>query len=355
MSGTSLDGVDCALINLDDNRATLQATAFLAISAGLRAELLALNSPGPDETDRSALAAMALTRMYADAVASVLASSGVSASQVKAIGCHGQTIRHRPEAGYTVQICNPALLAELCGITVVADFRSRDIAAGGQGAPLVPAFHAANFGSADEHRVVLNLGGIANLTDLPRQGTPTGFDTGPGNLLLDLWVGKHRGVDHDDNGAWAASGRVQPDLLGAMLQHEYFLRPPPKSTGRDEFNEPWLMRFNPARFAPEDVQATLLSLTATSVAEAIQRHCGAATAVYACGGGVRNNALMSALAEKLGARTLASTVDLGIHPDWVEAAAFAWLAKRTMRRETGNLPAVTGAAGTRILGAIYPA
>ena len=208
MSGTSLDGVDCALVGLAGNRPTLQATAFYAFPAALRIELLALNSPGPDEIDRGARASIALTRIYAQAVASVLKSAGAVASQIDAIGCHGQTIRHRPEAGYTVQICSPALLAELCGITVVADFRSRDIAAGGQGAPLVPAFHATSFGSLDEHRVVLNLGGIANITDLPMAGTPIGFDTGPGNLLLDLWAGKHRGVDYDDNGTWAATGRV---------------------------------------------------------------------------------------------------------------------------------------------------
>ncbi len=355
MSGTSLDGVDCALVSVAGDRPELQAAAFHAFPGVLRGELLALNSPGQDEVDRSARAAIAVTRSYAQAVADVLKSAGTDASRIEAIGCHGQTIRHRPEAGYSVQIGSPALLAELCRITVVADFRSRDIAAGGQGAPLVPAFHAASFGSSTEHRVILNLGGIANVTDLPLTGAPTGFDTGPANLLLDGWAGRHRGVNYDDDGAWAATGRVQADLLAAMLQHEYFSRLPPKSTGRDQFNENWLDSLRPERFACEDVQATLLALTAQSIGEAIAHHCNAASAVFACGGGVRNGALMRALRQQLRGRALASTVELGIHPDWVEAAAFAWLAKRTMARQAGNLPAVTGARGPRILGAIYPA
>ena len=274
---------------------------------------------------------------------------------IAALGCHGQTIRHRPDSGYTLQLANPARLAERTGITVVADFRSRDVAAGGQGAPLVPAFHAALFGSGDRHRVVVNLGGIANVTDLPPGGTVRGFDTGPGNTLLDAWCERHNGAPFDRDGAWAASGRVIPALLASLLADPYFALSPPKSTGRDHFNLDWLEQKVGGSPAPADVQRTLLELTAVTVGNAIAEHCRGAVEVLVCGGGANNVELLRELAAKLGTRRLATTGSLGVPVDEVEALAFAWLARETLAGRAGNLPAVTGAVGPRVLGAVYRA
>ena len=257
MSGTSLDGVDAVLADFDAGRPRMIGVAHLPFDAALQRELLALNSPGENEIDRAALAGNALARKYAAAVAEVLAGAKTPASRVRAIGCHGQTVRHQPERGYTTQIGNAALLAELTGIRVVADFRSRDVAAGGQGAPLVPAFHAAVFADGAEDRVAINLGGIANLSFLPGSGTVTGFDSGPGNCLLDLWASRHLGAPHDAGGNWAAAGQAIPALLERMLQEPYFSAPPPKSTGRDLFNESWLREKLRGDEDPQAVQATL--------------------------------------------------------------------------------------------------
>ncbi len=352
MSGTSLDGVDGVLTGFDGR---LYA-AYIPFPESLRDALLVLQQSGHDEIHREAIAANTLTTLYADCVQQLLAQAGISAAEVRAIGAHGQTIRHNPAQGYTRQIQQPALLAELTGIDVVADFRSRDIAAGGQGAPLVPAFHQAVFGSTSTTRVVANIGGICNISVLHSDGRVLGYDTGPGNVLMDLWAARHLGLPYDRNGDWAASGRVDPALLSGLMSEPYFAQPSPKSTGRDLFNAPWLER-QLAAFAgraPVDVQATLMAFTARSLAEAIQRDAGETEAVYVCGGGAMNGCLMKQLATEL-AVPVHSTDALGISPQHVEAIAFAWLAARFCDRLPGNLPAVTGAKGPRILGALYPA
>ncbi len=355
MSGTSLDGVDAVLAEFDGGKPRLLANAGIAFDAALRRELLALNAPGPDEINRAALAGNELARTYAAAVADILAGSNTPKAEVRAIGCHGQTVRHQPERGYTTQIGNAALLAELTGICVVADFRGRDVAAGGQGAPLVPAFHAVMFADAAEDRVAINLGGIANLTYLPRNGGVTGFDSGPGNCLLDLWASRHLGTPRDERGRWAAAGRAIPEVLERMLRDPYFAAAPPKSTGRDLFNGAWLRRHLDGNENAQSVQATLLELTARSLANAINGHCPGARRLIACGGGTRNDALMRRLAEIVAPAALEASSHHGIDPQLVEAAAFAWLAKQTLHGEKGNLPSVTGARGARVLGAIYPA
>jgi len=354
MSGTSLDGVDAALLELSGPPSLLGAQ-FLSYPKSLKTALFALHEPSRGELDRAALVGIELSRLYARAVNRLLKRLGISARSVRAIGCHGQTVRHLPDSGYSLQLGSPAWLAERTGITVVADFRSRDIAAGGQGAPLVPAFHAACFRDVHRHRVIANLGGIANLTNLPRAGSVTGFDTGPGNILLDAWARARFGRDFDRGGRLAARGKSIASLLKALLADPYFRRPPPKSTGRDRFNLRWLSRFGPGRHDPEDVQATLAELTARSIGNAVARFCPGAEEVYLCGGGVRNVDLVNRLARALGGIAICSTDQLGIHPDWVEAAAFAWLAQRALKGETGSIAEVTGADAARVLGAIYPA
>ena len=357
MSGTSLDGVDAVLADFNAEPPRLIATQHIAFTPALRTELLALNQPGENELERAALAANDLAHYYANAVQALLAQQKISSDKVAAIGCHGQTVRHRPEMGYTLQLNNPALLAELSGINVVADFRSRDIAAGGQGAPLVPAFHAAAFSHREKHRVIVNIGGIANLTDLPVNGHITGFDCGPGNMLMDAWCIAHTGQAFDDNGAWAASGRSIPALLSALLQTPYFQQRPPKSTGRDLFNRVWLQPFLHADYAAQDVQATLLQLTVQSISQAINNYCIGMQEVFVCGGGARNGALMNALHHAFTKNEVpvAPTDVLGVAAEQVEALAFAWLARQTLRGKAGNLPAVTGANHPCVLGAIYPA
>lgn len=348
MSGTSLDGVDAVLLDAGGAPRVLASTHH-AFDAVLRRELLALNMPGDNEVDRCARLGNELAKRYAAAVADLLGGCGKQPDEIRAIGCHGQTVRHRPDRGYTLQIGNAALLAELSGITVVADFRARDIAAGGQGAPLAPAFHATLFRHRSENRAVVNLGGIANVTRLPIEGTVIGFDCGPANCLLDLWAARHLGKPYDENGDWAAGGRVIPALLGRLRDEPFLALPPPKSTGRDLFNEAWLA----ARVrgeAPRDVQATLLEFTAKCVADA----CKGAARVIACGGGTANAGLMRRLAALLAPAPVESTAAHGLDPQLVEAAAFAWLAERTMSGAPGNLADVTGARGPRVLGAIHP-
>lgn len=355
MSGTSLDGIDAVLAAFENDTCKLLHSQFIPFDEALRVELLALNSAGTNELERAALAANELSRRYAAAVQALLGKAEIRTGRVKAIGCHGQTVRHRPDLGFTIQLANPALLAELTGIAVVADFRSRDIAAGGQGAPLVPAFHAALFRHPERHRVIVNIGGISNLTNLPPRSGVIGFDCGPGNLLLDAWTTRHLGQPYDKDGAWAASGQPIPKLLGRLLTEPFFAAPPPKSTGRDLFNLPWLERFLSPDFAPADVQATLLELTVKGIASAILDHCSTASEIYLCGGGAHNGTLVRRLKQSLPNRSVAPTDDLGVNADWVEAFAFAWLARQTLNGNPGNLPEVTGARGARILGAIYPA
>lgn len=355
MSGTSLDGVDGVLTSFEGEQPRLLHSTYQPYEPSLRAQLLALNKPDGDELHRAAIVGNELSRRYAATVATLLQETGAPRSAVGAIGCHGQTVRHRPDLGYTIQLGNSALLAELTSITVVADFRSRDVAAGGQGAPLVPAFHQAVFGHETRHRAIVNIGGISNLTYLPATGGILGFDCGPGNLLMDAWAAQHLGVPYDKDGAWAGSGRCLPELLAQLLSHPFFRAPPPKSTGRDDFHPSWLQtRLSPG-LKPADVQATLLELTASSIADAIGRYCPSAEEIFVCGGGAHNGALLRALARRLTGRHLGLTDELGVDADWVEAFAFAWLARQTMLGKSGNLPQVTGARGERILGAIYPA
>lgn len=358
MSGTSLDGVDGALAQLDGEAITTIAAAYVAFPPSLRAELMALQASGDNEIEREALAANQLAQHYAQCVADLLREAGRTAADIRAVAVHGQTIRHRPELGFTRQTNNPALLAELCGIDVIADFRSRDIAAGGQGAPLVPAFHQALFGKEGQPRVVANIGGIANISVLSGEGGGViGFDTGPGNVLMDGWIHRHRQQEYDADGAWAAGGKLIPELLAELLKEPYLGLPAPKSTGRDLFHLEWLDKrlavYAPA--APEDVQRTLTEYTAVTLAAAIKAYGGGADAVYVCGGGAYNSVLMEALGKALGNHImLASTQALGVAPNRVEALAFAWLGHRFSERLAGNLPAVTGAQGERVLGALYP-
>ncbi len=370
MSGTSLDGVDGIAVEFSTGkRPVVLADAFVTFADGLRGALLALQQPGENEIEREALAASALASRYAVCCHELMRSANIAPTRVRAIGVHGQTVRHRPEKGYTRQINNPALLAEMTHIDVVADFRSRDVAAGGQGAPLVPAFHAQVFGSDDETRVICNLGGISNITILPAHvdgrvdASVRGFDCGPANVLLDEWVLRHVGTPYDEGGRFAASGVVHQPLLNALLDEPFFELAPPKSTGRDLFNATWLdaklAAFGGDALKPADVQATLTALTGVTIAREIERHASDCRAIYACGGGARNpevlKAIEAALAKSGVSGVPVETTDaLGVPPHHVEALAFAWLAMRCTERAPGNLPAVTGAAGERILGAIYP-
>lgn len=366
MSGTSLDGVDGVLVEWPDGAPgsppRVHAHHHLGFDDALRDELLRLNRSGDDELHRAALAANALMRVYARTVRSLLDASGRRAAQVRAIGAHGQTVRHRPQAfdgtGYTLQLANGALLAELTGIDVVCDFRSRDVAAGGQGAPLVPAFHAAVFASAGREVALLNVGGIANLTLLRADSTVLGFDCGPGNVLLDLWCRRHLGRPYDDAGRWAASGRVDAQLLGRLLAEPYLAEAPPKSTGRDLFDAEWLdaaVGTDRARLGPEDVQATLAEFTARAAADALTRHSPGAAELLVCGGGARNRDLIGRLQALLPSCVVEATDRRGVPAEQVEALAFAWLARSFVERRPANLPSVTGARGQRLLGALYPA
>jgi anhydro-N-acetylmuramic acid kinase len=353
MSGTSLDGID-AVLACFDRPAPVRATRFEPFPEFLRRELECLLQPGNNEVNRCSEAANELARCYARTVDRLLAGAGLDPSRIRAIGCHGQTIRHCPERGFTVQLGNGSLLAELSGVTVVCDFRSRDIAAGGQGAPLVPAFHSAFFGDPSQSRAILNLGGIANITYLPPNSAVTGFDCGPGNCLLDEWIREQRGLEFDADGSWARQGRVIDPLLNTLLGDHFFLRPVPKSTGRELFNLKWVRPHLRSGYPPCDIQATLAELTARSVTGALLTFCPGTTHVFACGGGAGNSDLLGRIRRLLPKVSVATTSSLGIEPDWVEAAAFAWLARETLSGRTGNLPSVTGAAGARVLGCIYP-
>ncbi len=360
MSGTSLDGVDVTLVEFNNTALhdvqppRVLHTHFLAYPSALRTEILALQHPTDNELETTARMGNTLAQLYAEAVNQLLSATKISPNSITAIGCHGQTIRHRPELGFTLQIGNPALLAELIGITVVADFRSRDIAAGGQGAPLVPAFHKTLFAHQHLNRAIINIGGIANITHLASTGEVFGFDSGPGNMLLDTWVKQHLNLDYDANGAWAGSGKVIEPLLISMLSEPYFTLPPPKSTGRDLFNASWLNAYlYNKNYQPHDVARTLVALTAHSLHQALAQYCSDVDEIYLCGGGAKNSLLTQQLAALLGNKKLTTTNELGIGIDWVEAVAFAWLARQCLNQKTANLPEVTGAKGARILGAIY--
>lgn len=369
MSGTSLDGVDGVLASIDvHGHIEVQAHAFVAFDARFKAILMALNESGPDELHRSALAGNQIARHYAEVVIDLMQQGGLQPQDITAIGAHGQTVRHRPLAfdgdpsklqaavGYTLQLNNPSLLAELTGVDVVADFRNRDLAAGGQGAPLVPAFHQGVFARADVCVAVLNIGGISNISVLRPGAVVTGWDCGPGNALMDFWCATHTGQAFDRNGDWAATGQVNAPLLASLLTEPFLHDVPPKSTGRDLFNPAWLTQHvqSRAELPAVDVQATLTEYTALACAHDVHRHASDASSLIVCGGGALNGHLMARLAHHLPQLQVFSSADQGLPPLQVEAAAFAWLAFKTMRRETASLPSVTGARGARVLGGIYP-
>jgi anhydro-N-acetylmuramic acid kinase len=360
MSGTSMDGVDGVLADFSSGVRVLQH-ASAGFEPALRAELMALNTSGPDELHRAWLAGNALMRVYAQVVEELLAAAALQPSAIDAIGAHGQTVRHRPGqfdgTGYTIQLAQPALLAELTGIRVAADFRSRDVAAGGQGAPLAPVFHRAVFAGPGQTIGVLNIGGISNLTVLRSDGSLQGFDCGPGNALMDAWCLQHTGRPYDDDGAWAAGGRVLPELVAALLAEPYFRQAPPKSTGRDLFNRAWLDRRLQgfAGAAPADVQATLTELTARACAGDAERHAAGLQKLIVCGGGALNGHLMRRLAALLPQAQVISSAEAGLPPLQVEAAAFAWLAMNCVRGQMLELQSITGARGARVLGGIWPA
>ncbi len=361
MSGTSLDGVDGVLVDFSGAQPDVLAHQANPFPPALKQELLALNTPSDNELHRAALAANGLVRVYAQTVQALLTDTQTSASDVCAIGAHGQTVRHQPGAfdgtGYTLQLNNPALLAELTNIDVVADFRSRDVAAGGQGAPLVPVFHQGIFGQTGNTVGVLNIGGIANLSVLRAEGDVLGFDCGPGNALLDHWCQAHTGYAFDNDGAWGASGTVIEPLLHIMLAEPFLHQTPPKSTGRDLFHPTWLAHqlSGYANAKPADVQATLTEFTARACVNDVLRHAADATELIVCGGGALNGSLMQRLQTGLPQVRVLSSAERGMPPLQVEAAAFAWLARQTVLGLPGNLPKVTGAQGARILGGIFKA
>ena len=371
MSGTSLDGADGVLVDFSGQHVQVISAASQPFPSEVRAELLALNTPSHNELHRAALAGNQLAVAYAQVVEQLLEQAlrqGVLRTQVVAIGAHGQTVRHQPmpdqlDAAYTIQLNNPARLAELTRMDVVADFRSRDVAAGGQGAPLVPAFHQSVFGSASNQVAVLNLGGIANLSVIaPTQLATTstsvlGFDCGPGNALMDAWAHHHTGQMFDEGGAWAATGQLIAPLLAHFLNEPYFAKSPPKSTGRDLFSLAWLAeKLRPfADEKPQDIQHSLTEFTAKACAACVESYAKESKVLIVCGGGAFNQHLMERLQASLPWLVVQSSSEHGMPPLQVEAAAFAWLARQTIQRRPGNLASVTGAAGSRVLGAIYPA
>lgn len=360
MSGTSLDSIDIGAFCFDTGCALIGKYS-LDLPPDVRSQILKLNQPGTNEIDTMGPLERDLADLFARGVNELLAKHSLQRSSIAAIGSHGQTIRHRPELGFTLQIGDPNRIAEKTGITTVADFRRRDVAAEGQGAPLVPAFHKALFQSNQQQRFIVNIGGMANVSILPKtkHNPVQGYDTGPGNVLMDAWIQQQRQLSYDKDGRWAATGKVNQPLLSHLLDLAFYQQTPPKSTGREQFNLTWLnnciARLGPPP-EPEDVQATLLELTAQSISDAVKQHQGwKQSGVYLCGGGAQNQALKQRIAALLTPANLSTTDALGLPVDWVEAAAFAWLAYRTMHHLPGNEPSATGASGERILGAIYPA
>jgi anhydro-N-acetylmuramic acid kinase len=357
MSGTSMDGIDAAVVSFDDNRVELHATVNQQYPDALREELVrAANTPTDVPIENLGHLDAKVGEAFRDAALNALQASGIDAGEITAIGSHGQTVRHQPDAiaPYSLQIGNPETIASGTGIPTVADFRSADIAVGGQGAPLVPPFHDWLFGRPGKHRAILNIGGIANVTLLGASGEPvTGFDTGPGNTLLDRWIQLRCNRAFDRDGAWAAEGQVDDSLLGKLLDYSYFMKTPPKSTGIEEFNLEWLTARDALEYDAVDVQATLCELTARTIANDIVRFAPATAEVYVCGGGAHNADLLTRLARRLPEIRIDSTAAVGLDPDWVEAAAFAWLAMRTINNQTGNLPTVTGASRKVVLGTIH--
>jgi len=365
MSGTSADAIDAVLVDFSQPPLTLLAHHSSPLTPDTRAAIHKLAQPGDDEIDRMGALDQQLGRAFAQAAIELLSQTGIDPTRISAIGSHGQTLRHRPPDGtissnaFTLQVADPNLIAHLTGITTVADFRRRDMAAGGQGAPLVPALHQTLFHTTEADRAIVNVGGVANLTWLPAHGTVLGFDTGPGNNLMDAWIQRSLGKAYDEGGQWAAQGQVHGALLSRLIEHPYFRLPPPKSTGPESFHLGWLddrLEGMPGPIRAEDVQATLLMLTAQGIAASIDGLSAknARREVYLCGGGAHNRRLQEALKALLPDCVVTDTSALGLSPDWVEGVAFAWLARQNLRGLSGNLPSVTGADSPQVLGAVYP-
>ena len=357
MTGTSVDGIDAVLVQIGSGEFSLQSTLNLPLPADLQQAVLDLCQPGDNEIDRAGAVSRQLSLCYAQACRTLLEQTGLKPEQIRAIGCHGQTVRHRPgDGGFSLQLGCPDTLAVETGIPVVSNFRNKDMALGGQGAPLVPPFHRQLFARTGQRRAIANIGGMANVTLLDGDTLLGGFDTGPGNVLMDAWCLQHRGKAYDENGDWAASGTVHQPLLNSMLADPYFAVTGPKSTGREYFNLPWLTQqlINFPDVPPEDVQATLLALTAQTIANALLDVTDT-TACYVCGGGAFNQVLMNTLQSLLPGISVDSTQALGIHPQWVEGVAFAWLAWAHLNNVPGNVPAVTGASREAVLGTFTPA
>ncbi len=350
MSGTSLDGVDAALVQFDDDTVNCVATCYQPYPADLKQTLLSLHHPQNDELALSLQVANHIAQRYADAIEALLSKTNLTAKDITAIGAHGQTIRHVPEQHYSCQLLNSAQLAEKTKINVISDFRSRDIAAGGQGAPLVPAFHQAMFSHPDENRAVINIGGIANVTYLAQSGHVSGFDTGPGNILLDHWTQLKLEQSYDKDGHWARSGTLIQSLLTNLLTEPYLQQPPPKSTGRDLFNDTWLQQhILYPHCKPEDIANTLVEFSAKTLVDQMNQYFPDINSIYLCGGGTHNAYLVERI-QAINSVPVYTTDSLGIASDWVEAIAFSWLAKQFVESKPGNIPHVTGAAGPRILG-----
>ncbi len=361
MSGTSMDGIDSAIIEFKQNNIKLIASYSHPIPKKLQQAIEPLFLPGSDDIDALGRADQQLGVCFAQAATTLLKQEGLQANDITAIGSHGQTVRHRPPSDntphpFTLQIADPNIIAARTGITTVADFRRRDMALGGQAAPLAPAFHQAAFHSQTDNRVIINIGGISNITFLPAKGTTQGFDTGPGNRLLDEWIRQHQNKPYDDGGQWASQHTSDPLLLKQLKSHPFLHQPAPKSTGREEFNQQWLTQtLKPFKhISPGAVQATLLAFTTETIADALRTLPGGVDEVFICGGGALNSTLMGHLGNLMAPVNVTSTATLGISPEWVEAAAFAWLARQTLAGLAGNLPTVTGAEGPTVLGGIYP-
>ncbi len=360
MSGTSLDAIDAVLIDFNNPPLRLLQTHAAAIPADLKQSLLDICQPGDNEINRMATLDVSLAKLLAKACQALLKKANLSPTEITAIGCHGQTIRHMPFAAtpFTLQIGDPNTLVSETGITTVADFRRRDIALSGQGAPLAPAFHRFLLPNNQTNQWILNIGGIANLTYLPADHTQPvlGFDCGPGNTLLDLWCQQQNQQPYDKNGEWAAQGKCHSQLLNVLLDDDYFSKKPPKSTGREYFNEAWLaqkLKTVALSISPQDIQTTLTELTAKTIADAIFSQDSQATHMWLCGGGIHNQYLVRRLKALCSQQKIDSTAALGIDPDWIEAAAFAWLARQTLQHKPGNLTTVTGAKQPTILGGVY--
>lgn len=352
MSGTSLDGIDIALTKIHKNKISVLDFLHINYSTKLKKNILKLHFPEKNELEKSLLLSNELAILTGKSINRLLLKNSLSAKHIKGVGYHGQTIRHRPDKGYSSQIGNADLLSEITNLTVVSNFRNRDIAAKGQGAPLVPAFHKDLFFSKTKNRVILNIGGISNITYLPINGLISGFDCGPGNILMDHWIKLNRNLNFDKNGNWAKKGQVIDDLLNYFLKDKFFNRPPPKSTGRDLFNLDWIKKGIKKTYSPEDIQRTLIELTAISIIDAIKKNCSGANEIYLCGGGAKNVYLLEILKNKINL-SIKTTGDLNLPEQQVEAVAFAWLANQTLDKKFNNSPDVTGAKGFRILGSIH--